>query len=405
MALLAVFADNNLVCRHILVHEDLDVAILINLRGQIVRSVFMVCLLSRAINLHRVTKFCRMGSIVTGKGQAFVRQAGLCSFQLCHVDGIGIFCTSSHAVDLAGHTAVCLADGYSSIGSIPGGSSFRCTRRIIAGNTSCSRGFGATADGHAAFCTDFCIVANGYNIRSGCCIYSISGAQNNIVLGIRQGVIVAKDDVGLVLVGAVTGYGIVSPDQVVILAIFQNGIETFNIVQLSRIVTILSTVALNRVADTGDLGHISIVNGVAAAHDHDLTTAGRNGFLQILSHSCRTFLLDILLNLAQKLQGIRGIRGIRGTNTTVRIGDCIACTIDDGSIRINRRIGLTNDAVSYATDCLRSISILIDVERTIRQCRCTAKVIDRYIPIIDDTGIGTGYGGSNTISMSIKAGS
>ena len=52
MALLAILADNDLVCRHIFIHEDLDVALIIHFCGQVIRSVCMVCLLGRTLDGH-----------------------------------------------------------------------------------------------------------------------------------------------------------------------------------------------------------------------------------------------------------------------------------------------------------------------------------------------------------------
>ena len=127
-------------------------------------------------------------------------------------------------------------------------------------------------------------MSDGDYIRNGCGIPITSRTKDNIVLGIRQGVVIAKDDVGLVLVRAVTSYGVMGTDEVIVLAVFQFRIKTFNIVQLSRIVTIFSTTARNRVAHAGDLGHIGLVNAVATAHDHDLAAAPRNGFLQCSCH-------------------------------------------------------------------------------------------------------------------------
>ena len=128
-------------------------------------------------------------------------------------------------------------------------------------------------------------MAHGDHIRNGGRIPIISGTQDDIVLRIRQGMVIPEDDIGLVLVGAVTGYGIVSPDQVVVLAVGQGGVETFHIVQLRRFVCIIGIPAAgNGVAHAGDLGLIGFLHTVAAAHDHDLATAIGNGFLQYVFH-------------------------------------------------------------------------------------------------------------------------
>ena len=127
-------------------------------------------------------------------------------------------------------------------------------------------------------------MADGDHVRNGRSIHIISGTHNNIVLCIRQGVIIPKDDIRLVLIRACAGYRILRTDDVIVLAIFKGGIETIHIVQLSRICTIFSAAAGNGVSNAGDLGHIGIFNGVAAAHDHDLAAAPRNGFLQCSCH-------------------------------------------------------------------------------------------------------------------------
>ena len=92
-------------------------------------------------------------------------------------------------------------------------------------------------------------------------------------------------------------------------------------------------------------------------------------------------------------------------NRTVGIRDSIACTIDDGCVRVRRHIGLADNTVGYAAICFRGIRILVDVDRTIRQSRCTAEVKALSCPRIDDAGIGTGYCGSNAVCMSAKSGS
>ena len=92
--------------------------------------------------------------------------------------------------------------------------------------------------------------------------------------------IITEDDIGLIGFCACAGYSIVGADDIIILTIFQGGIETFHVVQLSGFVLIIFiTAAGNRVAYTGDLGHIGLVNAVTAAHDHDLAAAGRNSLL------------------------------------------------------------------------------------------------------------------------------
>ena len=55
-AILAVYSK--LFSRHILIHEDRDVAILINLRSQVVSGVFMALCLLRALNCYFTTELC-----------------------------------------------------------------------------------------------------------------------------------------------------------------------------------------------------------------------------------------------------------------------------------------------------------------------------------------------------------
>ena len=52
-SILAVYS--NLFHGHILVHEDFDVAIFINFRGQVISRVFMAVFLLGALNRHRIT--------------------------------------------------------------------------------------------------------------------------------------------------------------------------------------------------------------------------------------------------------------------------------------------------------------------------------------------------------------
>ena len=204
--------------------------------------------------------------------------------QLCDVDGIGFLFTSSHASNLT--SFICCTNGYSRLLGRPCSCSICCcTSGIIPGNTGCCRCFRTAANSHATFFGHFCIMADGNHIRDGRFINCIQRTQDDIVLRIRQGMVIAKDDIGLVRIGAVPGYGIVSPDQVVILPVGQGGVEPFHIVQLRRFIRIIGIAAAgNGVSNAGDLGHIGIFNRVAAAHDHDLTAAPRNGFLQCSCH-------------------------------------------------------------------------------------------------------------------------
>ena len=315
--------------------------------------------------------------------------------QLCDVDGIGVICTGGQAVNLASYCAICFADGYSCIGGLPSSSSIcriLTSGRIISFRfLTCYRGFGPAADGNAALSADFGIVADGYDV--GGCRFIVGGigrTDDDVVLLVRQFVVITEDDIGLVRIDAITADLVIRADDIVVLAVGQLILEAVDEVVLRRCSFCVGTVITGYfVTYTGDLGHVGFVNGVAAAHDHDLGTAGRYCRLQVLSHSCCILILDILLHLAQI--------EFRGINSTVRIGNRVACTIDDGSIRIRRRIGLADNAVSYATDRFCGICILVDVERAIRQSRCTLQTSS------DNARIGTGYRRYNAVCMGVKA--
>ena len=340
----------------------------------------------------------RTGQVLPNIGRIHIGFHAIQFLQLGHVDRIGLVCTGSHTVDLTGYTAVCLTDGYGSIGGLPDcrgicGSS--TGSRIIPGNfISFYRGFRPAADGHAACCTDFCVMTNGDYVRNGGGIPLISGTQDEVVLCIRQGMVVPKDDIGLVLVGAFTGYSVVSPDQVVILAVFQFRIETFNIVQLGRssIAIILSfvTAAGNRVAHTVDLSHIGIINSVATAHDHNLAAAAGNGILQGFCH---------FFGIAETV--IDGIH-FRSINLSIGIGYRVPGAVDNGRVGIRGDIRLADDAVGGTAEFFRILSIMVDVEGTIGQSSCT---FEKSVTIINDAGIGTGYRGSQASRIGICTGS
>ena len=292
-------------------------------------------------------------------------QTGLQRFQLCDVDGIGVVCASSYAVELAGYCAISGTNGYSAGSCIPDMGSLIC-RLSLRGRIIATYFFSrscycrAAADGYAALSADFCVVADGYDI--GGCRFIVSGigrTDDDVVLPVRQFVVITEDDVGLVRIYAVTADLVLRADDIVVLAVGQLILEAVDEVVLRRCSFCVGAVVTGYlVADTGDLGHVGFVNGVAAAHDHDLSTAGWYSLLQILSHSCRIFLSDILLNLAQV--------ELRGINRTVRIGDRIACTIDDGGIRVSRRIGLADNAVGHTAEYSRLIRTLVHIKCTIR---------------------------------------
>ena len=303
--------------------------------------------------------------------------------QLCDIDGIGVVCTCCYTVNLTGYCTISGTNGYSTGSCIPDRGSLigrlSLRGRIIATylfSRSCY--YRSTANGYAAFSADFCVMADGYDVRSFRFIVGgIGRTDNDVVLLVRQLVVIPKDNVGLVQRCSITSYGIVSTDEVIVLAVSQSGIETFHIVQLRTVGAVCITAAGNRVANAGDLRHIGVVNCVATAHNHDLTAAGRNSILQILSHSRCIVLSEILLNLAQV--------ELRGINSTIRIGDRVACTIDDGSIRVSRCIGLADDTVGYATMFFGGIRVLVDVEGTIGQRRCTAEVQTTIAILVENT--------------------
>ena len=126
-----------------------------------------------------------------------------------------------------------------------------------------------------------------------------------------------------------------------------------------------------------------------------MTTAGWYSLLQILSYSCCIFIRDILLNLVQI--------EFLGINITVRIGDCVACAIDDGGIRVSRRIGLTDNAVGYTAMLYGGICVLVDVECTIGQSRCTAEIKSTLAILVENTGVGTGYRRSYAVCVRVEA--
>ena len=204
--------------------------------------------------------------------------------QLCDIDGIGFLFTSSHASNLT--SFICCTNGYSRLLGRPCSCGicglFIGSSRIIPGDTSCSRCFGSAADGYAALSADFCVVADGYDI--GGCRFIVGGigrTDDDVVLLVRQFVVITEDDVGLVRIYAVTADLVLRADDIVVLAVGQFILEAIDEVILRRRTFCISAVcARDFVADAGDLCHIGFVNGVAAAHNHDLSTAGRNCILQ-----------------------------------------------------------------------------------------------------------------------------
>ena len=204
--------------------------------------------------------------------------------------------------------------------------------------------------------------------------------------------IITKDDIGLVHFCTCPGYGIMRADDVIVLAVSQSSIETFHIVQLRTVCAVCITAAGNFVANTGDLRHVCFVNRVATTHDHDLSAASRNSILQSLAQDFRI------------TQAASDRTHFLGINIPIRVRNGITCTIDDSRIRIRSHIGLANDAVGYATICFRSIRVLVDVESTIGQSRCTAEVQTTIAILVENTGVRTSYRRSNPVCMGEETG-
>ena len=117
--------------------------------------------------------------------------------------------------------------------------------------------------------------------------------KDDVVALIFQCMVVANDDIGMVIFYAFTGYRIMGTDEVVVLAIDQRRIEAIDIVELRRDILIkfcipirrpgtiiFLLISFDRIANTYDLGHVGIIYDVAAAKGHDLSATGRNGSLQ-----------------------------------------------------------------------------------------------------------------------------
>ena len=124
-------------------------------------------------------------------------------------------------------------------------------------------------------------MANGYDIRS--CRFIVGGigrTDDDIILLVRHFVVITEDDIGLVLIYAIAIDLVLRADDIVVLAVGQFILEAVDEVVLRRRSFCVGAVCTcNFVSNAGDLGHVSFVNGVAAAHDHDLAAAGRNSFL------------------------------------------------------------------------------------------------------------------------------
>ena len=252
----------------------------------------------------------------------------------------------------------------------------------------------AAADGYAAFSADFCVVADGYDI--GGCRFIVGGigrTDDDVVLLVRQFVVITEDDVGLVRIYAVTADLVLRADDIVVLAVGQLILEAVDEVVLRRCSFCVGAVlTVHLIADTGDLGHVGFVNGVATAHDHDLSATTLNGVLH--SFAKLGWIVDTAKNSCSFLF----------INGTIGIRDNVACAIDNGRIGVLGHVDLANNAVGHAAVRFCGIGILVDVECTIGQSRCTAK-IKTICFRIDDARIGAGYSRCNTVGMGVKAGS
>ena len=91
----------------------------------------------------------------------------------------------------------------------------------------------AAADGYAAFSADFCVVADSYDI--GGCRFIVGGigrTDDDVVLLVRQFVVITEDDVGLVRIYAVTADLVLRADDIVVLAVGQLILEAVDEVVL-----------------------------------------------------------------------------------------------------------------------------------------------------------------------------
>ena len=100
--------------------------------------------------------------------------------------------------------------------------------------------------------------------------------------------VIAEDDVGLILIYAVAADLVLRTDDIVILAILQFILEAIDEVVLRRCFFCIGAILTGHfVAHADDLGHIGFVNGVAAAHDHDLSAAILDSVLHSLAECLR----------------------------------------------------------------------------------------------------------------------
>ena len=255
----------------------------------------MALFLLSALNRHRAAQLSRVcNTRISCEFQSLacqiICQTRLQRFQLCDVDGIGIVCTGGYAVDLAGDCAIRGTNGYGTSSCIPGMRSFICRLslrgRIIATYLfSRSSSYRPAADSYAALGADFCVVADSYDV--GGCRFIVGGigrTDDDVVLLIRQLMIVTEDDIGLIIACAFSADLVVRTDDIVMFAVSQFVLEAIDEVVLRRRAFCIGAVcALDGVANAGNLGHVSFVNRVAAAHDHDLSAAILDSILHSLA--------------------------------------------------------------------------------------------------------------------------
>ena len=217
--------------------------------------------------------------------------------------------------------------------------------------------------------------------------------EDDVVALVFQGVIIADDDIGMIIFYTVTGYGIVGTDEIIVLAIDQRRVEAIDIVELRRgsikfcipirrpgAIIIFLLISFDRIANTYDLGHVGIVHDVAATKGHDLSTTGRNGSLQGFAQGFRI------------MYAVHDSAHIRGINIPVGIRNDVACPIDKSCIGICRHIGLTDNTIGYTAKSSRVSRIIIDVKGTIRQGRSPTEIpFSRRRYPINDTRQRTRY--------------
>ena len=220
-------------------------------------------------------------------------------------------------------------------------------------------------------------------------IFTIGRTQDDIVIFVRQFMVITQHQVGLIFVYTGTGNGVMRTNDVVVPAVFQGVVEAVHIVQLGRCAfCVFLAAAGHRIAYAHDLGHVGTRHGVAAAHDHDLAAAGGNGILQ------RTIQCFRILQVLHDGTGLLEVDGPIG------IGDAVSCAVDQGGIGIGGHIGLADDAVRYAAEGLGSAGIVINVECTIGEgCGAAEVIAARLCHFIHDAGERTGHGGSDAAGV------